>query len=564
MKPTFMRLTGALLAAAMLLLSACSKPSGTDGGPSTSSGTGQTDTGQSGSGQGGSDTSQGAQPRRGPNGEVYGGVYRMAVGAEPAGIDPHIDTTLFTYRLSRNIFSTLVRYKGETLELEPELLAEMPAISPDGRTYSFRLKEGVKFHNGATLTAHDVKYTFERLLTPATKAANTWVLQDVVGADEMLNGTATELAGLKVTGDYTFEITLKQPFGPFLYYLATAPASIYPAEYAREKGDAFAREPVGTGPFRLKEWRENELLVLERNPDFFEEGYPFLDAIEYRVVADESTRWLEFEAGNLDSNEIPTVEWENATQSGRWKVWETTTLNTYYLSLQLEMVPDPRVREAISLAIDRQKIIDTIHNGTGTPAIGFTSPGIVGALTGAPGFPYDPDRARQLIKEAGAEGMTIVSWQRGGDKVTDSNLAIQQMLAEVGLNYVVEIYDSATFREARANGEIMANQGNWYADYPDPDNYLWTYFHSSSSRGMSVAMNDPEVDRILEEARISTDQAARVKAYQDLERKLLYEQYAIIPLWHLKSYFVSQPNVYGFKLNPVFVYDYKTVWKDVQ
>ena len=553
------RLTALLLAVTMLVLAACSSASQNGGGQGGGTSTSQSGPSQGESGSSGTDSA----PRRGPNGEVYGGTYRMAIGAEPAVMDPQLDTTLQVYRLARNLFSTLVRYKGTTLELEPELLAEMPTVSEDGRTYSFRLREGVKFHNGVELTTKDVKYTIERMLNPATMAKNTWVFHDIVGADEMLEGKATELAGLNVTGPYTFEITLKEPFGPFLSNLATAPASILPADYAAEKGEAFAREPVGTGPFKLKEWRPNELIVLERNPDYFEEGYPFLDAIEYRVIADESTRWLEFETGNLDSNDIPTVEWENATQSGRWKIWETTTLNTYYLVLNHQFYPDKRLREAVSLAIDRQKIIDTIHNGTGVPAKGLTSPGIVGALTDAPGFPYDPERARQIIKEAGFEGLTITAWQRGGDKVTDTNLAIQQMLSEVGLNYVVEIYDSGTYAAARSRGEIPANQGNWYADYPDPDNFLWTFFHSSSSTAMSVGFSDPEVDAILERARIDTDVERRSRDYQELERRLIYEEYGMIPLWHLKSYFVSQPYVHGFQLNPVFVYDYKTVWKDV-
>lgn len=555
-----LRLTALLLAVAMLALAACSKPAETDGGGADGAATSQ-----NGSSQGGTSTPEPADsgPRRGPNGEVYGGTYRMAIGSEPAVMDPQLDTTLQVYRLARNVFNTLVRYKGETLELEPELLAEMPTVSEDGRTYYFRLREGVKFHNGDELTTKDVKFTIERMLNPATMAKNTWVFHDIVGADEMLDGTATELAGLTITGDYTFELTLKEPFGPFLTNLATAPASILPADYVTEKGEAFAREPVGTGPFRLKEWRPNELIVLERNPDYFEDGYPFLDAIEYRVIADESTRWMEFEAGNLDSNDIPSVEWQNVISSDRWKLWETTTLNTYYVALNHKFFPDKRVREAVSLAIDRQKIIDTIHNGTGAAAIGLTPPGIVGALTDAPGFPYDPDRARQLIREAGAEGLTITAWQRGGEKVTDTNLAIQQMLSKVGLNYEVEIYDSATYAAARSRGEIPANQGNWYADYPDPDNFLWTFFHSSSSTAMSVSVSDPEVDAILERARVDTDQARRSRDYQELEKRMLYEEYAIIPLWHLKSYFVSQPNVHGFQLNPVFVYDYKTVWKDV-
>ena len=466
------------------------------------------------------------------------------------------------YRLARNLFNTLVRYKGTTLELEPELLAEMPTVSADGRTYSFRLREGVKFHNGVELTTKDVKYTIERMLNPETMAKNTWVFHDIAGADEMLEGRATELAGLKITGPYTFEITLKEPFGPFLSNLATAPASILPADYAAEKGEAFAREPVGTGPFRLKEWRPNELIVLERNPDYFEEGYPFLDAIEYRVIADESTRWLEFEMGNLDSNDIPTVEWENATQSGRWKIWETTTLNTYYLVLNHQFYPTSGCgrpvaghRPAEDHRHDPQR-----HRHSGRRP---DRPGIVGALTDAPGFPYDPERARQIIREAGFEGLTITAWQRGRRQGDGHEPGDSADASEVGLNYVVEIYDSATYAAARSRGEIPANQGNWYADYPDPDNFLWTFFHSSSSTAMSVGVNDPEVDAILERARIDTESQRRSRDYQELERRLLYEEYAMIPLWHLKSYFVSQPYVHGFQLNPVFVYDYKTVWKDV-
>ncbi|OTA42210.1 MAG: hypothetical protein A6D92_00810 [Symbiobacterium thermophilum] len=186
------RLTALLLAVAMLAMAACSRPAetqGPDGGTSTS---------QDGSGQGGTGgTDPSGGPRRGPNGEVYGGTYRMAIGAEPAVMDPQLDTTLQVYRLARNLFNTLVRYRGTTLELEPELLAEMPTVSADGRTYSFRLREGVKFHNGVELTTKDVKYTIERMLNPATMAKNTWVFHDIVGADEMLEGKATELAGLK-------------------------------------------------------------------------------------------------------------------------------------------------------------------------------------------------------------------------------------------------------------------------------------------------------------------------------------------------------------------------------
>lgn len=506
----------------------------------------------------------GEQPaaQKGPNGETYGGTFRVAIGSEPAGIDPQIDTTLQVYTLSRNIFNTLVRYKGDTLELEPELLTAMPTVDADNVTYHFKLRDDVTFTNGQKLTAKDVKFTFERMLNPATKAQNGWVLEEIEGAEAMMDGAATELSGLKVTGDYTFDIILKRPFGPFLTQLATPPTSIFPTEYTQQAGDNFQRAPIGSGPFKVAEWKPNELIVLERNPDYFEKGYPFLDKVEYRVIAEEATRWLEFEKGSFDESGIPNAEFGTATTSGKWTVLESVPLNTYYIAMSLDHFPDKRVREAVSLAIDRDTILQAVLHGQGTVAKQFVTPGIPGALTNPTPFKYDPQRAKDLLKEAGAEGITVESWQRGGDKVSDTNLAIQQMLKEVGINYEVYIADSATYRETRATGEIPANYGNWWADFPDPDNYLYTFFYSSSSKSMSVNYNDSAVDKILEDARGLADQAARQKMYQDLEQRLVYDEFAIIPLFHLKEYSLTQKNVHGVLAHPTGVGGLKTVWKN--
>lgn len=500
--------------------------------------------------------------KKGPNGEVYGGTYKVAIGSEPAGIDPQIDTTLQVYNLSRNIFSTLIRYKGASLDLEPELLAEMPRISADGKTYSFKLKDGVQFSDGTKLTAKDVKFTFERMLNPATKAKNAWVFEEIAGAKEMLDSKATELSGFKLTGDLTFDITLARPFPPFLQNLATPPASIFSADYTTKAGAEFQRKPMGTGPFKLAEWKPNELLVLEKNPTYFEKGVPFLDKVQYRVIKEEATRWLEFEQGNTDEAGIPTAEFQTATKSGKWTVMESVPLNTYYLSLNMDVFKDKRVREAVSLGIDRQKILTAILMDKGTVAKQFVTPGIPGALTSAPGFKFDPARAKQLLQEAGATNLKIESWQRGGDKVSDTNLAIQGMLKEIGINYEVKIADSATYRDARGKGKIPANYGNWWADYPDPDNYLYTFFHSKSSTSYSVNYKNADVDKILDEARALTDDAKRAKMYQDLETKLLYEEYAIIPLFHQKDVFLTQKHVHGIVAHPTGVTGVKTVWKD--
>lgn len=500
------------------------------------------------------------QPKTGPDGQLYGGTYRFAVSNEYAGLDPQIDTTLAVYSRSRDIFNTLVRYKGNTLELEPELVSAMPSVSADGKTYSFKLRDDVTFHNGAKLTAKDVKFTFERMLTPATKAKNGWVLEEIQGAKEMLDGKATELAGLKVTGDYTFEITLKSPYGPFLANLATPPASIFPMEYTKQAGAGFQRKPIGSGPFKLAEWKPNELIAFEKNPTYFEKGLPYLDKIEVRVIKDEATRWLEFQNGTFHDGAPPSAEFGLAIKSDKWTVTPVVTLNTFYLALNNSMVTDKRVREAISLAIDRGKLLLVYNQGKGTPAKGFTTPGIPGALTSAPGFKYDPERAKALLKEAGAVGMKLEGWQRGGDKPTDTNLALQQMLKDVGIDFQVKVADAATYRDARGTGKIPANFGNWFADFADPDNYLYTFFHSKSSKGYSVVYSNPDVDKVLEEARTMADQAKRQKMYQDLEMKLLYEEYAILPLFHTQSYSFTQKNVKGFLTHPTGVGGLRYAW----
>lgn len=503
-----------------------------------------------------------AAVQKGPNGEKYGGTYRVAISSEPPLIDPQVDTTLQVYNMSRNIFSTLLRYKGDTLELEPELLAEMPKASADGKTYSFKLKDGITFSNKAKLSAKDVKFTFERMLLPATKASNGWLLSQIVGASEMEDGKATELAGMKVTGDLTFELALTNPYTPFLQSLANPGLSIFPAEYAASKGDKFGREPIGTGPFILKEWKQNELVVLEKNPNYFEKGLPYLDKIEYRIIADSATSWLEFQSGNTEEGAPPTNEEKATRSSGKYQVQDIVSLNTYYLALDTKKYSNPKLREAISLAIDRQAIINAVYNGTGKPATSFVTPGIPGALKNGAGFPFDPAKAKQIIKDNKLEGTKIEVWQRGGDKVTDANLAIQQMLQDVGLVYDVQIKDKATFNAARGKGQIPANQGNWFADFPDPDNYLYTFFFSKESVKMSVNYSNPDVDAKLTEARTGTDQAKREAIYQDVEKKLLYEEYAIIPLYHITSTDYLQKWVKGYPKDQLRVGGMKNVWLD--
>lgn len=492
---------------------------------------------------------------------------------DPAGIDPQVDTTLMVYRLARDIFSTLLRYQGETFELEPDLLAEMPSVTEDGLTYSFKLREGVKFHDGSPLTSEDVKFTFERMMKPETGAANSWLYDKIAGSQAMLDGQAAELSGFEIVSDLEFKITLTEPFAAFTHVLAIPPAAIYPSDACAAAGDQWQMQPIGTGPFMLKEYVPDDHLLLAKNPDYFEDGLPYLDEVLIRILPDDATGRLEFEAGTVDIGLVPTDTAEEfqhylaEAEAGKWQVLEATPANTYYFVFNVKPgvgpreIQDVRVRQAIAYAIDKQALVDNIWAGTAAVAKNFISPGIPGAWAEAPGYEFNLDKARQLLEEAGVSGFDLVIAQRGGETATDTNVAIQGMLAEIGITVEVRIHDRATFRDIRGQGNLESSYGNWWADYPDPDNYLYTYFHSSQSTGMSTGVNDPEIDQWLDEAKVMNNTPERWALYARAEEKIIYDQCYIIPLFHAKDYVALQNGVEGFIMHPTGVYSYRTTVK---
>lgn len=508
-----------------------------------------------------------AKTAKTPSGEavVRGGVLHDWFTEDPPGFDPQADTTLMVYNLARNMFNTLVRYKGNTFELEPELLAEMPKASSDGLTYSFKLKKGVKFSDGkTTLTSKDVKFTMERMLDPNGTGASGWIFEPIKGAADVEAGTAKELSGFKTISDSEFQLTLEKPYTPFLQMLAVPSASILPMDYTIQMGKDFDKKPMGTGPFKLKEWLHDDKVVLEKNKTYFEKGLPYLDSVEYRIIADDTTGYLEFKNGNLDISGIPDAEFKDWTTSGKYTIDSVVALNTYYLMFNVNdpVLKDVNIRKAIAYAIDRQTILDTILLGQGVLAKTFVTPGIPGVDAGAyPGYPYDPAKAKDFLAKSGKKNPTIEIWQIGTGSPTDTVVAIKEQLKKVGINLKVRMMDRTAFRQARRNGTVPMNYGNWWADYPDSDNYLYTYFHSSQSKGMSSNLNLPDVDKLLDQGRSEQDAAKRAAAYKQAEQIIVYDQVAVLPLFHLKSNNALQKNVKGVAIAQTGVYSYKEAFK---
>lgn len=496
---------------------------------------------------------------------VSGGVLRIASTADPPGLDVHVDTTFAVYNRARELFNTLLRYSDDGLTLEPELLAKFPEASADGKTYTFELRRGIIAHDGSELTASDVKFSFERILTPATKSPHVVWLEPIVGAKEMADGKATSLAGFKLLDRYRFQITLTSAYAPFLSHLAIPALSIYPEAAVRRAGANWALQPVGTGPFKLKEWVRGTRLVLEKHKDYFEKGLPYLDGIEIKIIPEETTIWLEYLAGNLDYAGIPDAEFQKVMQDPklRSQVITQSSLNTYFLMFNMNnpILKDLRVRKAIAMAIDRQTLVNALLKDQAVVATTFVSPGIPG-YKALPAIEYNPAEARRLLREAGyANGFSIESWQTQSTTTLSYNEAIQAMLAAVGIDYKIVRNDSAAYRSARNSGQIPMYQGNWWADFSDPDNYLYTFFHSSQSKLYSSNYNNPRVDQLLERARAAGNPAERARLYQDAERIIVLEDVALVPLWHLKDTVIRQPWVNGLYLHPTGVNNaHKVIW----
>ncbi|HDL64890.1 MAG TPA: ABC transporter substrate-binding protein, partial [Proteobacteria bacterium] len=273
--------------------------------------------------------------------------------------------------LAAKIYNGLVRFDRDA-KITPDLASRWD-ISEDGRTYRFYLREGVKFTNGRMLTAEDVVYSLRRILDPKINSPRSWLLESVKGASAFMSGESEELAGIRAAGSGVVEIELEAPSGLFLNFLAMPNASIIPREEVERGEPTFSDHPIGTGPFRMEEWRHNNRIILSANPDYFM-GAPRLSGIEYRIIPEMLTAAVEFEQGNLDIMDVPRAEYKKYTTELPWKdqILSRVGLNSYYLGFNCQKPPfnNKLLRQAFNHAIDREKIIDVLLEGRAIPASG--------------------------------------------------------------------------------------------------------------------------------------------------------------------------------------------------
>lgn len=478
----------------------------------------------------------GAQERK-ADGAVAGGVYRRALGHDPETLDPARISDIYSRSISQQIFDGLVQF-DQTLTIAPAL-AEFWRASRDGLSWTFNLRKGVKFHHGREVTAEDVVFSLTRLLDPKTRSGAADLFLNVRGARDFREGRAKTVAGFVVQDRYTVSIALNEAVAPFVAVLAVGHAKIVPKDVVEQQGDAFGQHPVGTGPFKFVRWDRGKEIVLGGNADYYD-APPKLARLVYRIFPGEQRdqMWEEFQRGNLEDAPIPARADRRALASGPYTYIKRPMISVKFYGVNTRTRPlsDRRVRQALIYALDREEIVQDVYRGQFAFARGILPPGTQGFNPRLSGYPYDPQRARELLAEAGYPGgrglapIAIWSSVKREDVVREQE-RIKRALAAVGIPAEVRyLTDWPAFSRMLEEGKPPVFMYGWYADVPDPDNFLFKLFHSRGARNFFGYAN-PVVDDVLLRARSEQDIQRRVELYRRAEQ-LILEDAPLIPIFH--------------------------------
>ena len=448
-----------------------------------------------------------------------------------------------------SIFSGLVKLDTD-LQVVPDL-AKGWEVSEDRTVYTFTLRDNARFHDGRAVTAHDIKYSWERALHPdtASPVAETY-LGDIVGARALAAGEADSLEGVKVLDDHTLQVTITDPFPYFLSKL-TYPTSFVVDRANVESGEAWTDAPNGTGAFKLKVWQKNQLLVLERNEDWYG-GTPELAHAVYRIFAGSPIQM--YERGEIDLTYIGVNNIDRARDPANAlnnDLREGTELCTSYLGFNLSQPPfdEPEVRQALALAMEVDKHLEVTLKGLAKRAAGFVPPGMFAYNEALDPSTFDPETARRLLRESVYGGMENLPPIKSFANSGAIHWAWQEYL---GLEVeAVTVFEFSDFLERLDNEELGVFTTGWCADYPDPQNFLHVLFHSESAENRFAYSNE-QVDALLEEASVEVDPDRRAALYQQAER-LVLEDWVAVPLRHSSNNVLVRPYVKGFELTPIGV-----------
>ena len=464
----------------------------------------------------------------------------------------------------------------DSLHIRP-CMAKTWEISEDGLTYTFHLRNDVWFHNDACfkdstrhLTAADVVYSFSRLRDPRTASPGAWVF----------NGRIDSIEPFTAKDDTTFVLKLSKPFLPMLGILTMQYCSVVPHEAVEMYGVDFRSHPVGTGPFKLKLWREGAAMILMRNDKYFErvgeEQLPYIKGVRVSFMNSKKTEFVAFKQGKLDfiSGIDASFQDEVIDEKGELRKELQSTidmskspyLNTEYLGFLMKSdssnpLNDKHIRQAINYGFDRNELIRYLRNGIGKAAEnGFTPPGLPSYDGSIAGYHYDPELARKLLKESGHEngaGLSEISLYTN-DTYKEMGLMLSKQLDKIGIKLKVEVTEPAILREWMSQGKVAFFRGSWIADYPDAESYFTVFYSKNTSPPNYTHYNNPEYDRIYERALTEVNDSLRYALYHDLERIIIADA-PVVPLYYDEVLRFTQKRVRDLHSNGLNLLDLKRV-----
>ncbi len=459
-------------------------------------------------------------------------ILEVAKHLEAEGFDPHIVPAHSSIQIYMQVYEGLLTTSPEG-EIEPQLAESWEIL--DDTTYQFNLREGVKFHNGQEMTAKDVKFSYERILDPETAsiARSNFEMVDYIETPD----------------DYTVIINLKDSYADFLINVAHVYSAIVPREVVEEHGDLM-NEMVGTGPFQLEEWEPDNYTLLTRNEDYYIEGKPVVDGVRYSIMEDQSARIAALRAGNTHLTSISSEAVTILENTPGLNIVEYPDFDYTYWGFNVEEEPfnQPEVRLAMSYAIDRELLAEVVFDGAAevTGPVPPSQEIWAADLAEFPSYQYNPERARELLAEAGYEdGLSFtITTSSAYDYMVDTAVIIQELLQEVNVEAEIQLVEWGTYIDKWSNTDhqslIGLNGGG-----TTPDRALYFFFHTGGAANV-WGFSDEEFDSLVEQARVEVDQEARHDIYHEAQLKLVNEHAPNLFLNNPYEFYAVQDNVRNF------------------
>jgi peptide/nickel transport system substrate-binding protein len=502
-------------------------------------------------------------------------VFRYNEHKNINSLDPAFSKDLADIWGTHQLFEGLVQM-DTSLNVIPSIASEW-TISDSSRVYQFKLRPDVYFHkhplfgkdSTRRVLARDFVYSFNRLKDPKIASPGSWVLQKV--------------DAFKALNDTIFEIRLNQPFPAFLGLLTMKYCSVVPEEVVEYYGEEFRSHPVGTGPFLFKRWEENVKLVFRKNPLYYEkdlegQSLPYLEAVSITFLPDKQSEFLQFAQGNIDfvSGLDASYKDEVLKADGSLKdsYKETVNmirgpyLNTEYLSFFMESdqpeIRSPKLRRAVNIGFDREKMITYLRNGIGIAANGGFIPQGLPGYEGSQIFKYNPELAKKLVEEYKTEtGTTTIELTLS----TTSNYLsfcefIQRELEKTGIDISIEVLPASSLKDAKANGQLSFFRASWVADYPDAENYLSLFYSKNFAPGGPnySHYSDPVFDALFEKSYLEHDPKERSQQYAKMD-SIAMSSFPVVPLFYDEVVRFSRKTISGLGINPINLLELKKVKK---